>query len=592
MPSYDEYQAAEPDQQFLQNVVAPPPAAPPAAAAGPISSMAVQSGYTPTPNNATFYQGYDPGFGVGAKNFDTQIKDIGQSMLYKWTAPSLISDMYKANPAFFAGVDQDMLQNYIATIDAERPEQERLYSEYLNAPPQHDNYVEVVNPGEGFTAAPKEIQDLMSGLSLQRRGVHGLEDGRSNVVVDNQGNVVYAGNPYHYDPSGDTLSTLLEAASLASAAFGLVGAPLFGGITGGLNAAFAPTLGATGANMATQALVQGTLGGASSSARGGSFGEGFGRGALTGAITGGVSPYISQFGDTINTTVGGDLGRAASGAFTGAARSGIGALTSGTSVGDALLSGGIGGGVTSGMNALGGDYLSSLPPSVRNAVTSAISAGVLGRDPSQAAVNQFIGSLSLPSGTQPSAQAAAPAYDYPGGANLADFPSQEMQITPENMASFQTSLQNTMQNQGGFTSQWQTVGSDRVLVNDDGSAIGINTETGQTYALSPDETQRMVTSGLLNTPQSGYDAAISGTPATSGARPPASGTAPRAPSAAAPGASGASAATSQRSGSRGNGPSLEELIALLGGGEGTNAAQIATRSPYGNEIYGMRFGNV
>jgi hypothetical protein len=67
-----------------------------------------------------------------------------------------------------------------------------------------------------------------------------------------------------------------------------------------------------------------------------------------------------------------------------------------------------------------------------------------------------------------------------------------------------------MDERGGFASTWQTVGSDRVQVQDDGSAIGINTETGETYGLDQEETQRMVDAGLLNTDTSGYGEAIRG----------------------------------------------------------------------------------
>ena len=71
-------------------------------------------------------------------------------------------------------------------------------------------------------------------------------------------------------------------------------------------------------------------------------------------------------------------------------------------------------------------------------------------------------------------------------------------------------LQDIYDNRGGFTSQWQTVGSDRIMIQDDGSAIGINTETGEQYALSPEQVQQMIDRKLLNTYESGYYTATGG----------------------------------------------------------------------------------
>jgi hypothetical protein len=77
---------------------------------------------------------------------------------------------------------------------------------------------------------------------------------------------------------------------------------------------------------------------------------------------------------------------------------------------------------------------------------------------------------------------------------------------------------------GGFSSQWQTVGSDRIMVNDDGTGIGINTETGEQYALTPEQVSTMIKNGMLNTKQSGYVAATGGTGNTPGGSGKTSGT--------------------------------------------------------------------
>jgi hypothetical protein len=68
---------------------------------------------------------------------------------------------------------------------------------------------------------------------------------------------------------------------------------------------------------------------------------------------------------------------------------------------------------------------------------------------------------------------------------------------------------------GGFTSQWQTSGSDRIMIQDDGSAIAIN-ENGDPYSLTKEQVDQMVNNGQLNTAASGYVAATGGTGNTPG----------------------------------------------------------------------------
>jgi hypothetical protein len=92
---------------------------------------------------------------------------------------------------------------------------------------------------------------------------------------------------------------------------------------------------------------------------------------------------------------------------------------------------------------------------------------------------------------------------------LSDLPAQQMQITPGNQESFDKNLTDIMQNRGGFTSQWQKVGSDRVMVNDDGTGIGIN-ENGDPYPLSAGQVNSMIKNGQLNTFASGYNTATGG----------------------------------------------------------------------------------
>ena len=88
------------------------------------------------------------------------------------------------------------------------------------------------------------------------------------------------------------------------------------------------------------------------------------------------------------------------------------------------------------------------------------------------------------------------------------------------------------QPQGGFGSQWQTVGSDRIMINDDGTGIGINTETGNQYSLSPNQVKSMIANKMLNTKASGYVGATGGTGSTPGGSRPAASTAKKSTTAA------------------------------------------------------------
>ena len=63
---------------------------------------------------------------------------------------------------------------------------------------------------------------------------------------------------------------------------------------------------------------------------------------------------------------------------------------------------------------------------------------------------------------------------------------------------------------GGFGSQWQTVGTNRVMVNDDGTSTILNPTTGETSYLTEEQTTALVNNGTLNSANSGYVAATGG----------------------------------------------------------------------------------
>jgi hypothetical protein len=99
-----------------------------------------------------------------------------------------------------------------------------------------------------------------------------------------------------------------------------------------------------------------------------------------------------------------------------------------------------------------------------------------------------------------------------GDSGMKDLPAQDFggADTSKYMDEYQKNLQDTYDNKSGFTSGWQQSGSDRIMVQDDGSAIGIN-ENGDSYSLTPKEVAQMDKNGLLNSATSGYNAITGGT---------------------------------------------------------------------------------
>jgi len=69
---------------------------------------------------------------------------------------------------------------------------------------------------------------------------------------------------------------------------------------------------------------------------------------------------------------------------------------------------------------------------------------------------------------------------------------------------------------GGFGSQYQTVGTNRVMINDDGTATILDPTTGQSSYLDEDQVKALVKNGTLNSSSSGYVGATGGTGSTPG----------------------------------------------------------------------------
>lgn len=82
--------------------------------------------------------------------------------------------------------------------------------------------------------------------------------------------------------------------------------------------------------------------------------------------------------------------------------------------------------------------------------------------------------------------------------------------TSQYVDEYQSNLKDIFENKGGFTSQWQTVGGDRVMVMDDGTGIKLNPQTGEHDQLTASQVGDMIQKGQLNTYKSGYNTATGG----------------------------------------------------------------------------------
>lgn len=96
-----------------------------------------------------------------------------------------------------------------------------------------------------------------------------------------------------------------------------------------------------------------------------------------------------------------------------------------------------------------------------------------------------------------------PNYQNP----LAELAPQDLGISQENIDSFNQNFNP----EGGFSSGWQTVGTNKVMIHDDGTASVLDPTTGESSYLTPEQVQALIANGTLNSAQSGYVAATGGT---------------------------------------------------------------------------------
>lgn len=121
-----------------------------------------------------------------------------------------------------------------------------------------------------------------------------------------------------------------------------------------------------------------------------------------------------------------------------------------------------------------------------------------------------------PSQTDWAALYADTSNGSPAGVDVSKYKAQDFGTDPNKYWDEYMNAMNQASNKGGFTSGWQTLGTNRVMIEDDGTAIILDPTTGQTSFLTEDQVNALVKNGSLNTADSGYVAATGGTGNTPG----------------------------------------------------------------------------
>jgi hypothetical protein len=83
---------------------------------------------------------------------------------------------------------------------------------------------------------------------------------------------------------------------------------------------------------------------------------------------------------------------------------------------------------------------------------------------------------------------------------LANIPAQESNTTQAMVDEFNKNYNP----EGGFGSQWQTVGTNKIMINDDGTGTVLDPTTNQSAYLTKEQVQALIKSGTLNSKPSGY----------------------------------------------------------------------------------------
>jgi hypothetical protein len=102
---------------------------------------------------------------------------------------------------------------------------------------------------------------------------------------------------------------------------------------------------------------------------------------------------------------------------------------------------------------------------------------------------------------------------------LAGLAPQDLGISQQNIDSFNENFNPA----GGFSSGYQTVGTNRVMIHDDGTASVLDPTTGGSSYLTKEQVDALVANGTLNSAKSGYVAATGGSGNRAGGSGPAGG---------------------------------------------------------------------
>jgi len=104
----------------------------------------------------------------------------------------------------------------------------------------------------------------------------------------------------------------------------------------------------------------------------------------------------------------------------------------------------------------------------------------------------------------------------PAGKDVSTYKAQDFGSDPNKYWDEYMNSMNQTSNKGGFTSGWQTLGTNRVMVNDDGGATVFDPTTQEASFLTQEQVDALVKGGSLNTAASGYVSATGGTGDTPG----------------------------------------------------------------------------
>jgi len=104
----------------------------------------------------------------------------------------------------------------------------------------------------------------------------------------------------------------------------------------------------------------------------------------------------------------------------------------------------------------------------------------------------------------------------PAGKDTSTYKAQDFGSDPNKYWDEFMNSMNQISNKGGFTSGWQTLGTNRVMVNDDGGATVFDPTTQESSFLTQEQVDALVKGGSLNTAASGYVSATGGTGDTPG----------------------------------------------------------------------------